>query len=173
MNIFAFFTVQSNVIVGATCLMLALRIDRDSTVFKVFRLIGVVAISVTGIVFHVVLSGLLDLDSWAQVANQFLHTVVPVLAVVGWLAFGPQGRTSGLVVRWTITFPLLYMVSTAVRGPLASDWYPYPFANVHDLGFLRVTINAVWIVHRARRGGQRLGSRAGAGESRSVDAAEA
>ncbi len=144
-NIFAFFTVQSNVIVGVTCLMLAIRVDRSSTVFKVFRLIGVVAITVTGIVFHVVLSGLLDLDTWAQVANQFLHTVVPILALVGWLTFGPRGLTSGFVVRWTVAFPLLYMVFTAVRGPLASDWYPYPFANVHDLGYLRVAVNALWI----------------------------
>jgi hypothetical protein len=144
-NIFAFFTVQSNVIVGVTSLMLASRVDRSSTVFKVFRLIGVVAITVTGIVFHVVLSGLLDLDTWAQVANQFLHTVVPILALVGWLTFGPRGLTSGFVVRWTVAFPLLYMVFTAVRGPLASDWYPYPFANVHDLGYLRVAVNALWI----------------------------
>lgn len=144
-NIFAFFTVQSNVIVGITCLMLAIRGDRDSALFKVFRLIGVVAITVTGIVFHVVLSGLLDLDTWAQVANQFLHTVVPILAVTGWLGFGPRGLTTGSIVRWTIAFPLLYMVFTAVRGPLASDWYPYPFADVHDLGYLRVAINALWI----------------------------
>ncbi len=144
-NIFAFFTVQSNVIVGVTCLLLAVRTDRHSTVFQVFRLIGVVAITVTGIVFHVVLSGLLDLDTWAQVANQFLHTVVPILAVVGWLSFGPRGLTSGLIVRWSVAFPLIYMVFTAVRGPLASDWYPYPFANVHDLGYLRVAVNALWI----------------------------
>ncbi|MGW2663746.1 hypothetical protein ACWCW7_22535 [Nocardia tengchongensis] len=30
-------------------------------------------------------------------------------------------------------------------APLASDWYPYPFADVHALGYLRVLINAVWI----------------------------
>ncbi len=144
-NIFAFFTVESNVIVGVTCLLLALQPERTSTVFSVFRLIGVVAITVTGIVFHVVLSGLLDLDTWAQVANQLLHTVVPIMAVLGWLLFGPRGLTSKLIVRWTVAFPLLYMVFTAVRGPLASDWYPYPFANVHDLGYLRVAVNALWV----------------------------
>lgn len=49
------------------------------------------------------------------------------------------------MIHWTAAFPLLYMVFTAVRGPLASDWYPYPFANVHDLGYVKVAINALWI----------------------------
>ena len=47
-NAFAFFTIQSNLIVGGTTLLLAIRLDRTSTVFGTFRLIGVVAITVTG-----------------------------------------------------------------------------------------------------------------------------
>jgi hypothetical protein len=145
LNIFAFFTIESNVIVGVTCLLLAIDPARSSTVFAVFRLIGVVAITVTFLVFHVALSRLLDLDTWPQVANQLQHTVVPILAVAGWVMFGPRGLTSARVVRLSVLFPLAYMVFTAVRGPLASDWYPYPFADVHALGYLRVLVNAVWI----------------------------
>lgn len=145
LNVFAFFTIQSNILVGAVCLLLALRVDRTSTVFAVFRLTSLVAITVTFIVFHVALSGLLDLDTWAQTANQLQHTVVPVLAVVGWIAFGPRGLIQRRVVLLSTVFPLLWMVFTAVRGPLSSDWYPYPFVDVHALGYLRVAINAVWI----------------------------
>ena len=50
-NTFAFFTVQSNLIVGATTLLLAVKPDQTSTVFKTFRLIGLVAITVTGLVY--------------------------------------------------------------------------------------------------------------------------
>nr|WP_262982615.1 Pr6Pr family membrane protein [Rhodococcus sp. MTM3W5.2] len=32
-----------------------------------------------------------------------------------------------------------------MRGPLSSDWYPYPFADVHELGYLRVLINGLVI----------------------------
>jgi hypothetical protein len=91
LNVFAFFTIQSNVLVGVVCLLLAIRTDRHSKVFAVFRLTSLVAITVTFLVFHVALSGLLDLDTWAQAANQLQHTVVPVLAVVGWISFGPRG----------------------------------------------------------------------------------
>ena len=146
LNVFAYFTIQSNVLVGVTCLLLALDPHRTSTVFAVFRLIALVAITVTFLVFHVVLSGLLDLDTWGQVGNQLVHTVVPALAISGWVMFGPRGLTSGSVVRWTVAFPALYVVFTAIRGPLASNWYPYPFADVHKLGYLRVSINAVWIM---------------------------
>jgi hypothetical protein len=145
LNVFAFFTIQSNLIVGVTTLLLAIRPDRRSTVFAVFRLIGVVAITVTFIVFHVALSSLLDLDTWGQVANQLQHTVVPLAAIVGWVMFGPRGLTSSRVVKLTVLFPLGYMMFTAIRGPLASNWYPYPFADVHALGYVRVVVNAVWI----------------------------
>ena len=37
------------------------------------------------------------------------------------------------------------MAFTLIRGPLASDFYPYPFANVKMLGYLKVCINSVWI----------------------------
>lgn len=65
LNSFAYFTTQSNLLVGFAALLLALRLDRSSTVFRVLRLCGLVAITVTGIVFHAVLAQLLDLQSWA------------------------------------------------------------------------------------------------------------
>jgi hypothetical protein len=145
LNIFAFFTIQSNIIVGVTCLMLAINRQQSSTLFAVVRLTGLVAITVTFVVFHVLLSGLLDLDTWAQAANQLQHTIVPVLTIVGWLAFGPRGLTSARIVRWTVAFPLAYMVFVVVRGPQSSNFYPYPFTDVHALGYVRVAINGLWI----------------------------
>ena len=69
------------------------------------------------------------------------------MAVVGWVAFGPRGLdVDPKVARLTVLFPLAYMVFTTIRGPLASNWYPYPFADVHHLGYARVAVNAVWIM---------------------------
>ena len=144
-NVFWYFTIESNVIVGITCLLLAVNPNRASTVFAVFRLIGVVAITVTFVVFHVALSHLLDLNTWEQTANHLQHTVVPIVAVIGWFAFGPRRLTSPRIARFTVLFPILYMIGTAIRGPLVRDWYPYPFADVQAHGYLRVTINGIWI----------------------------
>ena len=122
LNVFAYFTIQSNVLVGVASVLLVLDQQRSATWFAVLRLTGVVAIAVTGIVFHVALSGLLELDTLAQTANQLQHTVVPVMAVVGWVVFGPRGLTSYRISRLTVLFPLAYMVFTVIRGPLASNW---------------------------------------------------
>ena len=145
LNVFSFFTIQSNLIVGITTLLLAIDPNRSSRVFSVFRLVGLVAITVTFVVFHVALSHLLDLETWAEAANQLLHTVVPVLAIAGWFAFGPRGLTSARVARLSVLFPVFYMTFTLIRGPLNSDWYPYPFADVKTLGYLKVVINGFWI----------------------------
>lgn len=57
-NLFCFCTIQSNVIVGVTSLPLAIRPHRTSTLFRVLRLDGIVAIMVTFVVFRVALAGL-------------------------------------------------------------------------------------------------------------------
>ncbi|HEY4854026.1 MAG TPA: Pr6Pr family membrane protein [Streptosporangiaceae bacterium] len=143
-NTFAFFTVQSNLIVGATTLLLAVKLDRSSTVFRTFRLIGLVAITITGIVYHVALARLLDLEGWHQLGDQLVHTVVPVLAVVGWLMFGPRRLTSARIAWLSVLFPFCWIAFTLVRGAVI-DWYPYPFIDVTKLGYGKVILNCFWI----------------------------
>jgi hypothetical protein len=143
-NVFCFFTVQSNVIVGVTSLLLAKNPARSSTVFRTFRLSGVVAITITGLVYHSVLRGLLDLESWALVADHVLHTIVPVMAVAGWLLFGPRGLTSPRVTRLALIFPVCWLTFTLIRGEIV-DVYPYPFVDVARLGYGRVLVNCVWV----------------------------
>jgi len=143
-NVFCFFTIQSNLIVGVTSLLLAVNPNRSSTVFNTFRLTGVVAIAVTGLVFHAVLAQLLDLESWDLFANNVLHTVVPVMGVLGWLIFGPRGRASQRVMWLSVLFPIAWLMFTLIRGPIV-DFYPYPFVDVIKLGYVRVLINCVWV----------------------------
>lgn len=144
LNVLVFFTIQSNLIVGVTTALLAIRLDRTSLVFRVFRLMGIVGIVVTGIVYHVAIRAFLHLDSWGLAADHLLHTVVPVLAVYGWIRYGPRGLTSATVARLTVLFPLTYFVFTLARGSFV-DWYPYTFIDVTTLGYAKVALNAVWI----------------------------
>jgi hypothetical protein len=144
LNVFAFFTIQSNVIVGVTCLLLALNLERSSTVFRAFRLIGIVAITITGIVYHSVLAQLFDLENWALVADHALHTVAPIMGVVGWLMFGPRGLISPRIVWLSTIFPVAWCIFTLVRGEMVG-FYPYPFIDVDALGYARVFVNCVWI----------------------------
>lgn len=144
-NVFAYFTIQSNLLLGATVLMLALQPDRpQSTLFKTLRLNGVLCIAVTGIVYHLVLAGLDDLTGWAAVANLLLHTATPILGVLGWLLFGPRGKTDQRIVGWSIVYPLLWLVFTLVRGEFVG-FYPYPFVDVGEHGYARVLLNCLLV----------------------------
>ncbi len=144
LNIFAYFTIQSNMIVGVTSLYLALRPERRSTLFRVFRLDGVIMIIVTAVVFHALLAGLVGVSGWSSVSNQLVHTVVPALAVLGWLIFGPRGLVSWRVVAWSVVYPLLWVLFTLVRGAV-THWYPYPFLDVGELGYARVSLTILGI----------------------------
>ncbi|GAA1635501.1 Pr6Pr family membrane protein [Kribbella alba] len=144
-NVFAYFTIQSNLLLGGSCLLLAIDPDRwHSMVFKTLRLNGVLCIAVTGIVYHLVLAGSDTLSGGAAVANFFVHTLTPVLGVVGWLIFGPRGQTDSRVVGWSLVFPLLWLAFTLIRGE-GTGFYPYPFMNVTEHGYGTVLLNCLLV----------------------------
>lgn len=144
-NVFAYFTIQSNLLLGGTVLVLALWPDRTrSAVYKTLRLNGVLCIAVTGIVYHAVLAGLDDLSGWAWVSNFLLHTAAPIAGVLGWLLFGPRGQTDWRIVGWSIVYPLLWLAFTLIRGEFV-HFYPYPFVNVDEHGYGRVLLNCLLV----------------------------
>ncbi len=143
-NAFAFFTVESNLLVGLATLLLAVRLDGSSTPFAVLRLSGLVAITITGIVFHAVLAQTLNLRNWDAVGNELVHTVVPVMAVVGWLLIGPRRIVSARVAWLSLIFPVCWLSFTLIRGAII-HWYPYPFIDVTQLGYGRAAVNCVWV----------------------------
>lgn len=141
-NTFAYFTVQSNLIVGITSLWLLLGRDDRATWFRVLRLLGVVNITLTFLVFHAVLRDLQDLTGQAAFADVLLHSVSPVLCVLGWVLFGPRGRLDRRVVALAPVYLLAWGAFTLVRGAVVG-FYPYPFMNPDGKGYGRVTINLV------------------------------
>jgi hypothetical protein len=144
-NVFAYFTIQSNLLLGGATLLLALQPDRpQNTLFRTLRLNGMLCIAVTGIVYHLVLAADDDPQGWAAVANFLLHTAAPVIGVLGWLLFGPRGFTDRRIVAWSIVYPLLWLVFTLVRGEFVG-FYPYPFVNVDEHGYGRVLLNCLLV----------------------------
>ncbi len=104
------------------------------------------AITVTGVVFHLALSDLQELTGWPAFADFVLHTVSPFLAVVGWGVFGPRGALSPRIVLLSVVAPVLWIVYTLIRGAnvqdrFGNDYYPYPFMNVPVHGYPVVLIN--------------------------------
>lgn len=144
LNVFAFFTIQSNILVAVASFLLAIRTERRSISFAVLRMTGLVAITITGIVYHVALRGLFELDTWGLAADQLLHTVVPVMAVAGWLLFGPRKLTSARIALLALIFPVAWLGFTLVRGAYV-PFYPYPFIDVTVLGYAKTLLNCLWV----------------------------
>ncbi|SDS42715.1 Pr6Pr family membrane protein [Jiangella sp. DSM 45060] len=166
-NFFSYFTVQSNILVMAGALLLVIDPHRDGRGLRVLRLTGLIGISVTGVVYATLLAPLVDLEGAAQAANIGLHYLTPVLAVAGWLLFGPWPRIDTSTILLTLIWPVLWLVYTLIRGE-AVDWYPYPFIDVIEIGYGRTLLNAAGITVLLLgvgwlflAGDRRLGDRAG------------
>lgn len=154
-NFFCFFTVLSNIAVAVTHAMLARDPFRPSTAFRVARIVAVLCIAVTGVVFHLALASLQELTGWDLLADTILHTLSPILAVVGWFVLGPRGALDGRIVRLAVLPPAGWLVFTMVRGSFVqdvagNDYYPYPFLNAQELGYatalLRCALVAVFFL---------------------------
>ncbi len=76
--------------------------------------------------------------------NELVHTVVPVMAVVGWLLAGPRALVSRRIVWLSLIFPACWLAFTLIRGAIA-HWYPYPFIDVTQLGYSRAAVNCLWV----------------------------
>jgi hypothetical protein len=142
LNMPFYFTIESNLLVGVTTLLLARRLHRPSPVFQVFRLAAIVGIIITALVYHTVLAGLVHPTGWWFAGDELVHTVVPVLAITGWLLFGPRTPTPWRAALLMLLYPAFFLVTTLIRGALVG-WYPYPFVDVAKLGYPKVLVNAV------------------------------
>jgi hypothetical protein len=142
---FFYFTIQSNLAVAWGELMIVRRPDVDTRLFRVVRLASVLGIAVTGVVHWFFLRPLLDLQGSDYVADKLLHVVVPLLAVVGWLVWGPRHRVRRSDILPALGWPVLWLVVTLAIAPLVDDFYPYPFLDVQTHGWGTVLVNSVAI----------------------------
>ncbi len=145
LNTFTYFTILSNIIVIVTCTMLVFGLHRTSTAFRTFRVFGIVAITITGLVYNIVLAPLSHPEGLALIENTMVHIITPVLAVAGWLIFGPRNPFRIKYVGWAMVIGLVWIAFTLVRGAMI-HWYPYPFVDVDEIGYLMVVINCTAIL---------------------------
>lgn len=144
LNVFAYFTIQSNLLVGLGCLLLAIKPDRWSPAFAWLRMTGLVSITITFVVYQVLLADYGALHGWRLAADLVVHWIVPLASVGGWLIFGPRGLTARHLAPLTILYPACWLAFTLARGPIA-DFYPYPFVDVDANGYPRVLLNSAVI----------------------------
>ena len=139
-----YFTILSNIAIAVVSWTLALGRDRDTLGWRLLRLDGLIGITVTFVVVQVLLRGTYELDGLDLLADNLLHIVVPVLAVLGWVMFGPRHRVRRSDLLPALVPPVVWLVYTLVRGGIV-DWYPYPFLDAGELGYGSVAATCLGI----------------------------
>jgi hypothetical protein len=136
----SYFTIWSNIVVALVLTALALDPRRDSPGLRVLRLDALLMITITGVVYAVVLAPTAVLTGWQVLANAFLHIITPVVTVAVWLIAGPRDWITWPTLWRSLVLPAVWVVYTLVRGAVIGA-YPYPFIDVVELGYGRVAIN--------------------------------
>ncbi|UWQ18514.1 Pr6Pr family membrane protein [Jannaschia sp. M317] len=131
-----YFTILTNLLVALMLTAVVLR----RAVAPAILLALTISILIVGAVYHVLLAHLVDHQGSEALADQGVHTVVPILTVLWWLAFAPKPP---LTLRdpliWAV-WPLIYCVYILIRA--AGDGvYPYFFLNLPELGATRLSMN--------------------------------
>jgi hypothetical protein len=142
-HFFSFFTILTNLLAAAALLVpvlapgtrLARFLDRPSVRTGITGYIIVV-----GVVYYLLLSDIGNASGWSRVFEEVLHYVTPPLFVLDWLLFVPKRDISWRNGVQCLIFPAVYAVWILAYGA-ASDWYPYPFLDVDDLGYPRTLLN--------------------------------
>jgi hypothetical protein len=147
-NLFSYFTILTNslVAISITCILFfpnkkpGIFFSKPSVSSAVTLYIFIVAL-----VYNTVLRGIFVLNGLVLFVDTLLHVIVPVLYILYCFLYVPRG-----VLKWQdgvswIFFPLLYLIYSLIRGEII-NWYPYPFLNVSELGYIKVFINLATMV---------------------------
>ncbi|MGI4812487.1 MAG: Pr6Pr family membrane protein [Janthinobacterium lividum] len=141
----------TNLTVFATAICFTCVAWRLSTPFaRFFRKPAVVTaiviyIAFVGISYNLLLRHLWTPTGYRALLNECLHSIVPLLAVLYWLLFVPRFHLTLRKCAYWLIYPLAYLFITFLRGS-DTDFYPYPFIDVGELGLMRVSQNAVLLL---------------------------
>lgn len=147
-NFFSFFTIESNILAAVVLLAFGLNLvgSPPSRTAELVRGAAVLYMVTTGIVYGLLLSGYTDeLQTATPWVNNVVHRIFPVVLLADWLIRPPAVQISVREALVWLTFPIVYLVYSLIRGPIV-DWYPYPFLNPdNDGGYGGVAAVAVGI----------------------------
>jgi len=141
---FSFFTIDTNILVALCFTFIFLRSNSHLGKFfsKATTITAItVYITIVGIVYNVILRSLWEPQGMQKIVDELLHSVIPVLFIIFWLIFVPIKQ-----LRWNdafpcLSYPLIYMIYALIFGA-TTNFYPYPFVDVNELGYNKALLNA-------------------------------
>lgn len=136
-----YFTTLSNIWIGITCFVIVIlqivEKIKNKTLIKnyiyVLKYIFTISITVTGIVFCVLLAPFADFNVWTT-SSILTHVVVPVTAVISYFVEEPLNPMNQKYIWFSLIPPFVYFVFGSILSLLKVDFgrgqtYPYFFMN--------------------------------------------
>ena len=135
-RVFMYFTIQSNIAIAIICAVgffLLVRGRAISNVWGIVKLVGTVSITLTGVVFVVLLVPVLGDHAW-NVQNTLTHVVVPIAAILDFFVTGSGSSLKRKNVIYVIIPPMFYAIYAGIGYIRGWDFargqnYPYFFLN--------------------------------------------
>lgn len=141
---FSYFTILSNIVVAVVTTMLARSLHRTSTTWSTLRMDSLVMISVTGLVYAIVLAPAANPQGLELVTNSLGHYIIPALTVVLWLLIGPRKQLRPITIFTALIIPIIWAIYTLIRGAIING-YPYGFLNVAEIGLGTAIVNIMGV----------------------------
>lgn len=144
-DLLSYFTIWSQIVVGVVMTLLFLNPDRKGAWFKVFRIDALLMITVTGVVYNLLLGTKYPPVGLNKISSPIEHIITPLITVIVFLAFGPRGWITRRNVGLALLLPISYVIYTLLRGA-AIGAYPYDFFDVVTYGYSYVLIFVLGIL---------------------------
>lgn len=145
LNMFRYFTIQSNLIVGSYFSMSLINSVKDNKLFK--KMLGgvTVYITITCLVFVVFLEARYEHTGIGHLSNLIVHYIVPVLTIVFLTIYRRDYSFEAKDIGKWVVYPLSYIVFVQIFGRVTGD-YIYPFFEVDNIGVIGLIKSVVLLV---------------------------
>ena len=145
---FSFFTILTNLIVAVYYTIHWLQ-KTTSLLFRLQKpgILSAVTlyIAVVGLIYQIVLRSIWSPVGIQKLVDELLHSIIPVFTLVYWFLYEKHNEASWKSIPSWLLYPLFYLAFILIRGSI-SNFYPYPFVNVTELGLQKVLINSSVLV---------------------------
>ncbi len=141
---FSFFTILTNLLVAVYFTLAVIKQKKGglSVLNKPGILTAVtVYITIVGLVYQIVLRHIWEPTGIQMIVDELLHSIIPALVVFFWFLYEDKSMIKYRQIPQWLIYPLLYLIYILIRGSF-SDFYPYPFVDVGELGWTKVLINS-------------------------------
>jgi hypothetical protein len=145
-NYTSFFTIETNLLVAIVLTIFCARPQAEQFLTRPSLTSALVDyVIIVGVVYALLLRNLWHPHGLRLLADIALHDAIPILYPFYWLVFMPRGGLRWSDPAWWLVFPVLYFLYSMLRGA-AFGIYLYPFFDVAQLGFARVSMNGIGLL---------------------------